>query len=104
MPNTLKLRDGYGKNSRGLDGTYRRMTVRELKQLSCGDHVPFLTINHDVRELKINGTPKTWITRPGHVKVLIKYGLYEYGYAEHYGGSESEETCTIPVLLVRIEE
>jgi hypothetical protein len=33
--------------------------------------------------VKVNGKPQTWKTRPGHVRVPYKYGLYEYGEITH---------------------
>lgn len=29
---------------------------------------------------RVNGMPKTWVTRPNEVQVPIKHGLYDYDY------------------------
>lgn len=44
-----------------------------------------------VRKFKVNGTPKTWKTRPDDVKVPIKYGMYEYAYLGTVDGCEPLE-------------
>lgn len=33
-----------------------------------------------VCQLRRNGAPKLWKTRPNDIRVPYKYGLYEYGY------------------------
>ncbi len=66
---------------------YRYMDVSEAQNLKPGDTLTFLDRNGDVRECRVSGRPKTWVTRPGHVKVPIKYGIYENAYAESYGDS-----------------
>lgn len=41
-----------------------------------------------VRKFRVSGKPKTWKTRPGDVKVPIKYGLYENAYVGTVDGCE----------------
>lgn len=36
-----------------------------------------------VHRWRRNGTTKTWKTRPGHFRIPVKYGLYQYGYITH---------------------
>ena len=73
---------------------YRAMTVGEAQNLQSGTSVMFLDRNGDIRDCRVSGRPKTWKTRPGHVRVPIKYGMYENAYAESYGNSQSD-----PVML-----
>lgn len=35
-----------------------------------------------------NGQTKTWKTRPGHFRIPVKYGLYEYFYITHDNASD----------------
>lgn len=35
-----------------------------------------------------NGKTQTWKTRPGHFKIPVKYGLYEYFYITHENAAE----------------
>ena len=112
MPETMILVDGYDRRKHPATATFRRMTVYEAKRLNVGDRVPFQSQNererlraHDAagtfRECRVSGRPKTWKTRPGHVRVPIKYGMYENGYAEAYGETEGE---SVSLLLVRIND
>jgi hypothetical protein len=42
-------------------------------------------------ECRRNGktqTWKTWKTRPGHFKIPVKYGLYEYSYITHENAAD----------------
>ena len=73
---------------------YRAMTVDEAQNLPSGTSIMFLDRNGDVRDCRVSGKPKTWKTRPGHVRVPIKYGMYENTYAESYGESQLD-----PVML-----
>jgi hypothetical protein len=73
---------------------YRFMIVGEAQNLRPGYVLTFLDRFGDVRECRVSGKPKTWKTRPGHVRVPIKYGMYENSYAESYGESQSD-----PVML-----
>ncbi len=66
---------------------YRYMTVGEAQKLHSGTSVMFLDRKGNVRDCRVSGRPKTWVTRPCHVKVPIKYGMYETAYAESYGDS-----------------
>lgn len=74
------------------------MTAEEAKNLHSGSHAKILDMNGNVADVKINGTPKTWKTRPHDVDVPWKYGLYEYGKESF----RSDRTETY--LVVEVEE
>jgi hypothetical protein len=97
---TLELINGYDRTKNPCRATYRRMTVYEAKRLSYGQRVPCLANDGTARECRVSGAPKIWKTRPGHVRVPVKYGLYENAYAEAYGQGEGDP---VSLLLVKIE-
>jgi len=74
--------------------TVRAMTAKEAQALCYGETLMFLDPQGNVRECRVSGKPKTWKTRPGHVKVPIKYGMYENAYGESYG--EPGDAVTLP--------
>lgn len=85
MEDTFTLKSGYAGN-REPEKTYRLMSWLETSQLHYGQHVEVIDLHDQVRTVKINGSPKTWKTRPGNVSIPWKYGMYEYGttsYAQH---------------------
>ncbi len=99
---TLELVNGYDRHKVPEKATFRRMTVREAKALGAFNSprtLYFQATDGTYRECRVNGAPKTWKTRPGHVKVPIKYGMYECGYAEAYGDSED---APVSLLLVKV--
>lgn len=65
---------------------YRYMTAEEAKHLSSGGTADILDQHGRVASVKVNGTPKTWKTRPHDVDVPWKFGLYEYGKEEFRAG------------------
>jgi hypothetical protein len=95
----LTLPDGYSRSKVAPTSTYRRMTVAEAKTLCPGSEHPFHARDGTVRRCRVSGAPKTWKTRPAHVRVPITYGMYESGYAESYKESESDP---VSFLLVRV--
>jgi hypothetical protein len=54
--------------------------LEEAKQLPRGARIDVVDHKDELRQVKVNGTPKTWKTRPLNCDVPFKYGLYEYGY------------------------
>ncbi len=84
--------DGYTKKPVEV----RLMTIEEVKQAS--GHMKVIANDGTVRNVKVNGSPKTWKTRPNDVKVPVKYGLYEYSYVEFVNG---ECVGVVPVVEVR---
>jgi hypothetical protein len=44
-----------------------------------------------ILNVKVNGKPKTWKTRPDNVEVPIKYGLYEYNRVCYKDGVPEDE-------------
>ena len=89
----MKVKSGYSQPR--FDGTInvRPMVAREAQALRYGETLMFLDQNGNVRECRVSGAPKLWKTRPGHVRVPIKYGFYESSYAEAYG--EPGDTVTV---------
>lgn len=65
---------------------YRLMTVEEAKQLRSGSTVLARGNDGRIANVKVNGKPKTWKTRPGDVDVPWKFGMYEYGTARFRNG------------------
>ncbi len=78
-PTPFDIVDGYDRTQHPRRFMVRRLTLAEVKALGCGDHCKFVDLKGQLRELKINGAPKTWKTRPDEVSVPVKYGMYEYG-------------------------
>lgn len=98
---TMILADGYARTKVAPTATYRRMTVYEAKRLTYGAHVPFLANDGTARTCKVNGKPQTWKTRPGHVRVPLKYGMYECG--DDFVQAETEG-APMGRLLVRVDD
>ena len=74
---------GYKKDE-GLK-YLRRMFAFEAKHLKHGQEVFILDHIKLWRRARVTGKVKTWKTRPHHVKVPMKYGMYEPFYIEYYG-------------------
>lgn len=53
------------------------ITLEQAKSLCYGD---ILHEDKTCRRWKVNGMPKTWKTRPGQVKIPVKFGLYNFDY------------------------
>ena len=70
-------KDGYDRRKNPIERGYRYMTVQEAQQLRSGGHVQFEGKDGRIRNLKVNGRPKTWKREPGRVEVPMKYGMYE---------------------------
>lgn len=91
---------GYSRTGRTssvdlMDVRARYATLEELKALEGGREVIVLDRNGRWRRAKVNGKPKTWKTRPGDVRVALKYGLYEYGYSDFNDGVYDPRTIRI---------
>jgi len=59
------------------------MTLAEVKALAVGDVICYYgAFNSDgtCQRWHVNGAVQTWVTRPDHVKVPIKHGMYSYSY------------------------
>lgn len=86
---TYHYEKGRGKNKVTTEvvKTFRRLTCDEMKQLSYGDHIDFISRQGMIKTVKVNGNPQTWKRNPNHVKVPVKYGLYEYSYSEYEDGN-----------------
>ena len=82
---TIKAKCGYSSPRFEGEKTFRPMVAIEAQSLRYGQTLQFLDVNGNVRECRVSGNPKLWKTRPNHVRVPIKYGMYENSYAESYG-------------------
>ena len=82
----MKVTSGYKPVRFSGELNVRPMSAQEAQRLSYSDRLMFLDTPTTVRECRVTGKPKTWKTRPGHVRVPIKYGMYESSYADSYGG------------------
>lgn len=60
--------------------TAQRFTFR----ISNPNHKSF----GEERTCRRNGKTQTWKTRPGHFRIPVKYGLYEYFYITHENAEE----------------
>lgn len=76
---SFTIRDGYNRNKTPRWYVVRRMTLDEIKALSSGGHARFIANDGTLRELKINGTVRTWKRDETRIEVPVKYGLREYG-------------------------
>jgi len=65
---------------------FRLMTADEAASLAAGERCWFFAHDGTAREIKVNGSPRTWKTRPGDVEIPVKYGLYEHARASYHGG------------------
>jgi hypothetical protein len=76
----------------------RYMTREEARQLRDGSHVLVLSQHGRWANARVNGEPKTWKRDPLHVRVSLKYGMYEYWQVEFT--SDRPETD----LVVEVKE
>lgn len=83
---TRMLHSGYDRKKHPEKRPYRYMTANEAKALIAGNHIYFIDRFDAVRIAKVNGRPKTWVTRPGDVDVPCKYGLREHFTVKYRGG------------------
>ncbi len=59
------------------------ITLKQAKNLNVGDilhHIENKNADGTPQRWKVNGKVKTWVTRPGEIKVPLKFGLYNYDY------------------------
>lgn len=73
--NAIYLKTGYAKRT-DLDGWYRPLTVKEAKNLSWSTRLYAIDRSGCVREIRLNGKPKTWKRATG-CELSLKYGLKE---------------------------
>ena len=70
------------------------LSVSEVKELYAGSRVKIHTSysQHGIGlvNVKINGKPKVWKTRPNDVSVPVKYGLYECATIDYRDGEPSD--------------
>lgn len=74
--------------------TFRPLPLDKVKSLQAGTRVKVFSAygkhGAGIVNVKVNGRPKTWKTRPDDVSVPIKYGLYEYATIEYKNGAMSD--------------
>jgi len=59
------------------------LTLEQAKNLYHGQvlyHMYHTNADGSPQRWRVNGVPKTWKTRPTHVRVPIKHGLWDYDY------------------------
>lgn len=59
------------------------ITLEQAKELRYGIvlyHATNRNADGTPQRWRVNGTPRTWATRPGEVRVPIKHGLRTYDY------------------------
>jgi hypothetical protein len=83
------LKCGYAKSTEIKE--FRAMTVGEAMNLYDGQTVYFIDRFGQYRNARVNSTPKRWKTRPTHVSIAFKYGMYEHFREESFGNSLSED-------------
>ncbi len=96
----LSLASGYSKPHFEGEKKFRIMRAGEAMRLIPGSRIPFLAPSGACLTLTINGEPKVWKTRPGHVRVPVKYGMYEFGYAESYTASQLDPLSDSGAILL----
>ena len=102
MQSVELLVSGYDRRKNPARAAFRPMTVEEAKNLRPGGHAEIKAQDGKVRNVKINGKPKTWKTRPNDVSVPIKYGMYEY--ATLSADVEGQITNGVATLIVRVSD
>ncbi len=98
---TFKVKSGYSRSKE--EKTVRSMTLTEAKALHSGSHVLILDKNANFREVKVNGTPKVWKTRPYDCDVPCKYGMYEY-FTIHFRARYDMNDQVVPCITDLIVE
>lgn len=91
----IYLKTGYTKRT-DLDGWYRPLTVGEAKSLSWNRQLFAIDRSGNVREIRLNGKPKTWKTWSG-CELSLKYGLKE---CFRVGGKELKDHEPIDDTIV----
>ncbi len=89
MNDSFQAIDGYDRTKTPRMLTVRELTATEAKQLIGGYHTLVVCNDKKIRNVKINGAPKTWKTRPNDVDVPLKYGMYEYAKTEYRNGART---------------
>lgn len=74
---TFVATDGYDRRKTKNEAAYRYMTIAEAKALRSGERIDFQGRDGQVRQVKVNGSPKTWKRDASRVEVPVKYGMYE---------------------------
>lgn len=73
----LSVPDGYDRRQFKQMIVCRRMTLDEIKVLTPGQRVDFISTNGTLRQCTINGRIQRWVREPDRIEVPVKYGLYE---------------------------
>ena len=94
----FEAHSGYDRRKKPEKKRWRYMTLEEGRALSYGDHVKFLSVQGDVRDVKINGAVKTWKRDADRTEIPFKYGMYEYDYARNSTDSTGA-LCVTPLVV-----
>lgn len=87
MEFTLRVYDGK-RDKVGREVKYKLLTFDEVKAIPQGARVDFWARQNVVKQVRVTSI-KTWKTRPGDIRLGLKYGLYEYSYTEYADGKYS---------------
>jgi len=97
---TYELESGYSTPRWKGTKTFRAMTIDDFSKIRHISHFNVIDKNGKVREVRQNGKPKTWKTRPLDMTIPFKYGQYEYGYITFKDGI-IDSGSPIPVMEVQ---
>lgn len=92
--------DGYDRSKNPRMLKFRPMTVDEARALKRGSRPKFLARDGTLRDIKVNGAPKTWKRDLSRVEVPVKYGMYEYGTFRAQGGRMVSDSQNIFLVVV----
>jgi hypothetical protein len=101
---TYHVYEGRGKKRTCKETvkTYVRLSLDEVKALHVGDRVDFLSRQGAIKQVTVTSV-KTWKTRQD-VRIGLKYGLYEYSYAECNVDKENDLQSWHGEILVKEQE
>jgi hypothetical protein len=80
METTIQLVNGYDRKRKELLTFRNPSDIAELvSHCNSNSHIWFRSNDGLARQLKINGSVRTWKRDAGRIEIPVKYGLYEYG-------------------------
>jgi hypothetical protein len=76
---TVTVEDGYNRNKQPIMLTLRKCTVDDLRAMAQGEDYPTIKTldrNGKARDIRRNGSMKTWKKDPLRFEQGFKYGMY----------------------------